>query len=113
MVQAFPRGAVVGEFVGLITAGLRNLDVMEGTVDGRQYQIWQGKQGNYTRFVNHSCVPNSQFVKFFWLSVERTLLVSKGIDADEEVTVDYSEQYWKDLEKRCLCGSSHCRYRNR
>jgi len=66
--------------------------------------------GNYTRFINHSCAPNSQFQKFTWLGTERILLVSKGIDAGEEITVDYSHEYWEGLDKKCLCGEACCRY---
>ncbi|KAK0663339.1 SET domain-containing protein [Lasiodiplodia hormozganensis] len=109
----FERGMAIGEFVGLVTRGLHNMDVMQGETNGRTYQIWQGRQGNYTRFVNHSCHPNSQFEKFTWLGVQRIILVSKGIEAGHEITVDYSGRYWTNLDKECLCGESCCRYRNR
>lgn len=117
---AFERGTAVGEFVGRITKGLAEVDVMEGggtsTKEGGgvptpRYQIWQGREGNFTRFVNHSCRANAQYQRFKWLGVQRTILVSKGIAAGEEVTVDYSDKYWKGLDKICLCGQSCCRYR--
>jgi hypothetical protein len=92
---AFERGAAVGEFVGQITSGLANMDVMIGQTDRATYQIWQGAQGNHIRFVNHSCNPNSQFERFVWLCKQRIVLVSKGIEAGEEITVDYSDTYWK------------------
>ncbi|KXS94450.1 hypothetical protein AC579_2987 [Pseudocercospora musae] len=107
------RGMAIGEFVGQITSGVANLDVMVGQTDRAAYQIWQGKQGNYTRFVNHSCQPNSQFERFIWLGTQRIVLVSKGIEAGEEITVDYSDTYWKTLDKECLCDSAKCRYRRR
>lgn len=97
---AFERGAAVGEFVGQITSGLANMDVMVGQTDRAAYQIWQGKQGNYTRFVNHSCQPNSQFERFTWMGTQRIVLVSKGIEAGEEITVDYSDTYWKVIWMR-------------
>lgn len=106
----FERGAAVGEFVGLITKGIEDLDVMECSTRVRRYQIWQGRQGNYTRFVNHSCKPNAQFQHFVWLSTQRIILVSKEIEAGTEITVDYSESYWRGLDKRCLCGENCCRY---
>lgn len=86
---------------------------MENTVDGVSYQIWQGHHCNHTRFVNHSCVPNSQWEKFVWLGLERTVLVSKGVSAGSEITVDYSDRYWQDLDKVCLCGEQSCRFRKR
>jgi hypothetical protein len=107
----FERGTAIGEFVGLVTRGIEDLDVMESAAVGhRPYQIWQGRQGNFTRFVNHSCKPNAQYQHFVWLGIQRVLLVSKGIEAGTEITVDYSEAYWRGLKKRCLCGESCCRY---
>lgn len=111
--QPFQRGAGIGEFVGLITSGISDLDVMQASTDTASYQIYQGTMGNYTRFVNHSCTPNSQFEKFTWLGIQRIVLVSRGIDAGCEITVDYSDEYWKHLRKICLCGAPHCRYSDR
>ncbi|KAF2107419.1 hypothetical protein BDV96DRAFT_506222 [Lophiotrema nucula] len=107
----FERGAAIGEFVGRITKGLQHLDVMDSSTPSSSYQIWQGRQGNYTRFVNHSCKANAQFQQFVWLDTQRVVLVSKGIEAGTEVTVDYSDRYWSGLDKKCLCGESCCRYR--
>lgn len=107
----FERGALVGEFVGLVTKGLSDVDVMESTsANGTGYQIWQGRHGNFTRFVNHSCKANAQYQRFSWLGTQHIVLVSKGIEAGEEITVDYSDKYWKGLDKKCLCGHSCCRY---
>ncbi|KAK5750770.1 hypothetical protein LTS12_019136 [Elasticomyces elasticus] len=110
---AFETGTAVGEFVGQITKGLANMDVMVGQTDQTTYQIWQGRRGNHTRFINHSCRPNSEYERFVWLGLQRIVLVSKGIKAGEEVTVDYSDTYWKDLDKVCLCGHADCRYSDR
>lgn len=68
------------------------------------------RQGNYTRFVNHSCQPNCQFQKYTWLGVERIILVSKGVEAGREITVDYSDRYWQKLDKNCLCEEVYCRH---
>ncbi|KAI1438321.1 hypothetical protein GGR50DRAFT_488487 [Xylaria sp. CBS 124048] len=107
---AFERGAAIGEFVGVVTRGLQDVDVMENMAGAASYQIWQGRQGNFTRFVNHSCNANAQYQQFVWLDTQRIILVSKGIAAGSEVTVDYSDKYWKGLDKRCLCGERSCRY---
>ncbi|KAI0434599.1 hypothetical protein F5Y09DRAFT_356191 [Xylaria sp. FL1042] len=104
------RGVAVGEFVGVITKGLRDVDVMESTTGSTNYQIWQGRQGNFTRFVNHSCNANAQYQRFTWLDTQRIILVSKGIEAGTEITVDYSDKYWRGLDKKCLCGKRNCRY---
>ncbi|XEV03357.1 hypothetical protein FSHL1_008644 [Fusarium sambucinum] len=107
---AFERGTAIGEFVGLITKDIQEQDVMDSKVGPRRYQIWQGRQGNFTRFANHSCKPNAQFEKFVWLGTQHVLLVSKGIEAGMEITVDYTESYWRGLDKKCLCGEPCCRY---
>ncbi|RHZ55386.1 hypothetical protein CDV55_103869 [Aspergillus turcosus] len=69
----FDRGAAIGEFVGLITNGISGVDVMVGGTKGRTYQIYQGEMGNFTRFINHSCRPNSQFQRFYWRGQERII----------------------------------------
>ena len=100
----------IGEFIGLVTQGLVGIDVMEEEAAGNRYQIWQGRQGNHTRFVNHSCQPNCQFQKFTWVGIERVILVSKGLEAGREITTDYGDRYWRNLDKACACGESSCRY---
>jgi ATP-dependent RNA helicase DDX49/DBP8 len=107
----FERGAAIGEFVGLITKDVRHLDVMDSSTATTSYQIWQGRQGNFTRFVNHSCNANAQFTRFIWLDTQRVILVSKGIKAGAEIFVDYGDRYWAGLDKSCLCGETCCRYR--
>lgn len=111
---SFERGQAVGEFVGMITKGLADVDVMQSQAgDNEPYQIWQGRCGNFTRFMNHSCAPNCQFQTFSWLGVQRIVVVSKGVAAGIELTVDYSSRYWDNLDKICLCGEPCCRYRDR
>ncbi|GFN15319.1 SET domain-containing protein [Aspergillus tubingensis] len=110
---SFDRGTVIGEFTGLITNGIEGVDVMLGGSRGRTYQIYQGQMGNFTRFINHSCRPNSQFQRFYWRGMERIIVVSRGIMAGTEITIDYSDNYWRQLSKKCLCGESCCRFAGR
>ena len=107
----FDRGEGIGEFVGLITKGMRHVDVMDCSTATANYQISQGRQGNFTRFINHSCKANAQYTKFTWLDTQHVILVSKGIEAGMEISVDYGDRYWAGLNKSCLCGESCCRYR--
>lgn len=107
----FERGAAIGELVGLVTKGVRHLDVMDSSTPLASYQIWQGRMGNYTRFANHSCKANAQTSTFVWLDTQRVILVSKGVEAGSEITVDYGDKYWEGLDKACLCGETCCRYR--
>lgn len=111
---AFERGQAVGEFIGKLTRGLADVDVMQSQAgDHEPYQIWQGRCGNFTRFMNHSCASNCQFQTFSWLGVQRIVVVSKGVQAGKELTVDYSGRYWDNLDKVCLCGEPCCRYKDR
>lgn len=110
---SFERGAAIGELVGLITKGMRGLDVMDSSTPLANYQIWQGRIGNYTRFANHSCKANAQSSTFTWLDTQRVVIVSKGIEAGAEITLDYGDKYWAGLDKACLCGEVCCRYRTR
>ena len=111
---SFERGAPIGEFVGIVTKELEDVDVMQcqGAAE-TTYQIWQGRTGNFTKFINHSCLPNCQFQLFVWLGLQRTIVVSKGVAAGQELTVDYSDGYWQRLQKTCLCKQAACRYRGR
>lgn len=111
---SFEAGQAIGEFVGMITQGLADVDVMQSQAgDYEPYQIWQGKCGNYTRFMNHSCVPNCEFQTFSWLGIQRIVVVSKGVAAGKELTVDYSNRYWDNLDKICLCGEAACHYKDK
>ncbi|KAF5982741.1 SET domain-containing protein [Fusarium bulbicola] len=84
----FERGVAIGEFTGLVTKGIKDQDVLDSKVGDRR------------------CKPNAQFEKFMWLGTEHILLVSNGIEAGLEITVDYSGSYWQGLDKNCLCGES-------
>jgi ATP-dependent RNA helicase DDX49/DBP8 len=108
---SFERGTAVGEIVGMITSGYQNTDLMDSSTPTASYQIWQGEMGNYTRFANHSCKANTQSSNFTWLDTQRVLLVSKGIQAGQEITVDYGDKYWAGLDKVCRCGETCCRWR--
>lgn len=110
---SFDRGMAVGELVGLITKNVSGRDVMDISTPLANYQVWQERIGNYTRFANHSCKPNAQSSTFTWLDTQRVVIVSKGIEAGAEITLDYGDKYWAGLDKACLCGESCCRYRTR
>ncbi|EWZ29044.1 hypothetical protein FOZG_17333 [Fusarium oxysporum Fo47] len=75
----FERGIAIGEFVGLVTKNMEDQDVLDSKAGGRRYQIWQGRQGNFTRFMNHSCKPNAQFQKFVWLGTQHILLTTPEV----------------------------------
>ena len=50
----FERGAAIGEFVGVITKDLQDVDVMQSSGTAGEYQLYQGRKGNFTR-VSTAC----------------------------------------------------------
>ncbi|PQE06038.1 SET domain protein [Rutstroemia sp. NJR-2017a BBW] len=110
--QPLPRGTALFPFLGLLTRGVTGRDVMlAGSPTGQSYQILQSPHLNISRFINHSCRPNSQFQRFVWRGLEQIIVVSKGISAGSEITVDYSDGYWAELDLECRCGEGACRFR--
>jgi len=94
----FRQGQAVGEFVGMITKGLADVDVMQSQAgENEPYQIWQGGHGNFTRFINHSCAPNCRFQTFAWLGVQRIVVVSEGVAATARTHYQLTLTNWRDL----------------
>lgn len=51
--------------------------------------------GNYTRFANHSSMPNLALIWMFYKNTLRTLLVTaKDIEPGEQLTFEYGTGYW-------------------
>ncbi len=67
-------------------------------------------QGNYGRFINHSCEPNCETQK--WL-VRGELAIGffalRDISKGEELTFDYNFERYGDKPMRCYCRSKKCR----
>lgn len=74
--------------------------------------------GNIGRYINHSCQPNSAVVPIRvntalpWLCI----FAIRDIEADEEISYDYSGNCFMDYsndilnsKKQCFCGSANCR----
>ncbi|KAL5005854.1 hypothetical protein ScPMuIL_017012 [Solemya velum] len=66
--------------------------------------------GNISRFINHSCDPNSETQKWTVNGVLRIgFFTKRPVKAFEELTFDYQfERYGKEAQK-CYCGSENCR----
>lgn len=67
----------------------------------RYFTIDSGKQGNFTRFINHSDHPNVEAIGVFegglFHIVIRTL---RQIEPGEEICYHYGPLYWKHRKKR-------------
>uniref|UniRef100_A0A3B0QQA6 [histone H3]-lysine(36) N-trimethyltransferase n=1 Tax=Psoroptes ovis TaxID=83912 RepID=A0A3B0QQA6_PSOOV len=67
-------------------------------------------KGNITRFINHSCEPNSMTQKW---TVNGELRIGfftiRSIEAGEEITFDYQFQRYGKKAQKCFCESKSCR----
>ncbi|OQV23326.1 Histone-lysine N-methyltransferase SETD1A [Hypsibius exemplaris] len=67
------------------------------------------KCGNYARFMNHCCTPNS-YAKVIAVDGQKKIVIfsKQQINAGEEITYDYKFPI-EDNKIPCLCGSKGCR----
>jgi len=104
-VEAVPKGKLLLQFEG---EHLSFDEQCQLDHEGNALQIGQNlylnpkSPGLYT---NHSCDPNCYINSDLWL------VAARHIDADEELTIDYSttmlERHWEMHD--CQCGASLCR----
>jgi hypothetical protein len=68
------------------------------------------RQGNWTRFINHSCEPHAEFRVcrvggMRVMAVETIRDIPKGV----ELMVNYGKDYYgPDTRKTCHCGTANC-----
>lgn len=108
-------GQFIGEYTGLVRkrkrfADKKNHYCFEYTIgDWRRnpYIIDAEKQGNHTRFINHSDVPNLETFSVFSGKAMHIILVTKNaIKAGEQLCYDYGENFWtKRLPAKKLSNS--------
>lgn len=116
----FKRHDILGEYVGIVAplkSGLIDdvysmtmcaFDPATGKVEDVA-NIFPRKFGNWTRFLNHSCSPATNFIwGLVGDQVITTIRAVRDISIFEEITVDYGENYWSDPDYYCLCGSANC-----
>ncbi|KAJ7508229.1 hypothetical protein B0H11DRAFT_2308495, partial [Mycena galericulata] len=113
-----------------------DLDINEASDEdppNHSYSVDASAFGNWTRFLNHSCSPNTQTISVVCDSTPQdnmpylAFVATTDIAANTELTVDYNpahQRQWelrkykpKSSEKRkrkkeqilCLCGTKNCR----
>lgn len=75
-----------------------------GIINARHY-------GNWTRYINHSCDPNTEFATTLIGRKQRTLIKTlRDVGMFEELTVHYGDDYWVHRNFLCRCGSPDCRF---
>lgn len=68
------------------------------------------RQGNMSRFINHSCTPNCEIEKWMVNGLSRMALFAKqDIQAGCELSFDYKFWRYNSSENEvCYCGSINC-----
>lgn len=121
---SFPAGIVLGDYFGelLPESFIARQDahseyLMDIRYHAHQYfgVIDAARVGSWTRFINHSCKPNTVFA---WLRVGRRMRIcvraDRRIERGEELTVNYEDTYWRkmmELGRYCKCETDECKYR--
>ena len=66
--------------------------------------------GNWTRYINHSCDPNTNFVQVNVGQRHLTLIQAvREIAFAEDITVYYGDEYFDNKNFRCRCGEATCK----
>ncbi|KAH7029419.1 uncharacterized protein B0I36DRAFT_244971 [Microdochium trichocladiopsis] len=77
-----------------------------------QNMIIDATTGSIARFVNHSCRPNCQMIKWIVSGQPRMALFAgdKPIQTGDELTYDYNfDPFSAKNVQKCLCGADNCR----
>lgn len=100
-----PRGTKDPEATyGLSISAPNDSYEIVGIISARQY-------GNWTRYLNHSCDPNTEFATMLIGQKQRALIKTlRDVAIFEELTVHYGHDYWIHRDFRCRCGSSDCQF---
>ena len=86
------------------------------TTQGDKVIIDSKKQGNITRFINHSCDENLIVYHVLRLSEKCPvigLFAMRDIEVGEEIFLNYTGLYWASMNRKgvfCCCGSEKCGY---
>ena len=112
--EPIQRDEFIVEYVGLaVSKGyLSDVPNMEYIMrlEGDTY-IDARHQGNYARFINHSCDPNCIVKKWKVNGITRIcIFAKKAIQPGEELTFDYAwDTTNKGLYTKCYCHADGCR----
>lgn len=101
--EDIPQYSLIGEYTGIIRKRCRQLDKANDYIFGyvvaqseTPYIVDASKEGNYTRFINHSDEPNLHSTWLISKGICHIILVSKSyIPKDTQITYDYGPYYWR------------------
>ncbi|KAI9809337.1 MAG: hypothetical protein M1825_002629 [Sarcosagium campestre] len=68
-------------------------------------------RGNFTRYINHSCDPGSEFFDaYVGGKIRQVVKTIKRVPAFTELTVHYGSTYWLEEWRSCACGEEKCEW---
>ncbi len=123
--QRIDKGSYLSEYVGRyippdgedpedpqavyhLEAGMSTL-----TVPKRRFvmgRISAAVVGSWTRFINHSCEPSTDFHRVCVGGRHRLgIQAVRQIEMYEEITIDYGDVYWTE-GRLCRCGAGSCKW---
>ena len=112
--QRIPAGSHLAEYVGRILNAVSVDDTVYSltmNLSGHDLAIISSAvQGNWTRYINHSCRPNTVFEADYVGGRQRQSIFSaRPIEMFEVLTIDYGDGYWH-IGRLCQCGEPSCQY---
>lgn len=106
--KMLPKWSFIGEYTGILRArsllfpDLNDYCFMypKEWLSLKAFTIDSEKQGNLTRFINHSDSPNCESLSIFHEGLFHVIFrTTKEVPADTELTYDYGNLYWKKRKK--------------
>lgn len=103
-VEDIPPGRFVGEYTGIVRkrkffTDTKNNYCFEYTIgnwERNPFVIDAERQGNHTRFINHSSEPNLEPFSVFSGDVMHIILITKSlIKSGQQLCYDYGDNFWK------------------
>ena len=111
--QHIYKGDILDEYVGQLrplNRAVSNVYSMALLVNRSDLVLIDSqREGNWTRFVNHSCNPSAGFRQLVIGGRRRVMIEAvRDIQIFEELTVHYGPDYWTGQEQLCRCGAAVC-----
>ncbi|GAU95023.1 hypothetical protein RvY_06712 [Ramazzottius varieornatus] len=123
--EVIREGEYIGEYVGMlkrdVPSDVTGGDYVHGLGEklaGHRVAVDAEQQGNYTRFINHSCDPNVFVAKVAYETtipglLHLCLFALKEIKAYEEILIDYGYDFWVAKASNgiyCKCETKMCHH---
>ena len=115
--ERIPGLVYIGQYAGVILEDgdekRNDMYIMKMNLSNRSVLVDSSKKGNLTRFINHSCNPNCEYLH---RTVEGTdqiwIKTKRDIKAGDTLTCNYGwdPKYWEDTP--CMCGYKECKFKN-